>query len=173
MKKSNRITWILSILIAAIYTVMTILALTNYPESFSPKANWLSDLGNRVVSPVGSQFYNTGIYITGSLMALFFLSLGNNRVQGKKAQNIMLWLTQVIGIFGSIAMIFTGIFSIDIPQTHSLFSAFLRIGFGTAFGFSVAAFRYIREFKRWILIIGVITTLTDLFVSLFLTKHIY
>ena len=101
-------------------------------------------------------------------MALFFLSLGNNRMQGKKAQNIMLLLTQVIGIFGSIGMILTGIFSIDNPQTHSLFSAFLRIGFGTAFGFSVAAFRYIKEFKRWILVIGVITTLTDLFVSLFL-----
>ena len=60
----------------------------------------------------------------------------------------MLLLTQVIGIFGSIAMIMTGVFSIDNPQTHSLFSAFLRIGFGTAFGFSVAAFLYNKEFQK-------------------------
>jgi hypothetical membrane protein len=170
MKKNSLITWVLSILIVSIYIVMTILALANYPEPFSPASNWLSDLGNRVVSPVGSLFYNLGIYITGSLMALFFLSLGNNRMKGKKVQNIMLLLTQIIGIFGSLAMIMTGVFSIDTPHTHSLCSAFLRIGFGTAFGFSVAAFRYNPEFKRWILIVGVITTLTDLFVSLFFNK---
>jgi hypothetical membrane protein len=170
MKKSKMITWVLSILIATIYIVMTILALANYPEAFSPKSNWLSDLGNRVVSPVGSMFYNSGIYITGSLLALFFLSLGANRIQGTRAQNIMLWLTQGIGIFGSLAMIMTGVFSIDHPQTHSLFSAFLRIGLGTAFGFSVAAFRYIKGFKKWALVIGVITTLTDLFVSVFYNK---
>jgi hypothetical membrane protein len=170
MKKSNMITWVLSILIATIYIVMTILALAKYPEPFSPISNWLSDLGNKIVSPAGSIFYNTGIYITGSLMALFFLSLGNNRMQGIKAQNIMLLLTQGIGIFGSLAMIMTGVFSIDNPHTHSLFSAFLRIGFGTAFGFSVAAFRYNKEFKKWILVVGVITTLTDLFVSVFYNK---
>lgn len=174
MKKGNMITWVLSILIATIYIVMTILALAKYPESFSPVSNWLSDLGNRIVSPVGSKFYNAGIYITGSLMALFFLSLGSNRMQGIKAQNIMLLLTQVIGIFGSSAMIMTGIFSIDYPQTHSLFSAFLRISFGTAFGFSVAAFLYNKEFKKWILIVGVITTLTDLFISVFYNKtHLF
>lgn len=167
MKKSNVITWILSILIVAIYIVMTSLSFAKYPSSFSPLSNWLSDLGNRIASPAGSIFYNTGIYVTGCLLVLFFLSLGSNRMQGIKVQNIMLLLTQVIGIFGSLAMIMTGIFSIDSPQTHSLFSAILRIGLGTAFGFSVAAFLYYKEFKRWILIIGVITTLTDLFVSIF------
>jgi hypothetical membrane protein len=170
MKKSNMITWVLSILIATIYIIMTMLSLEKYPESFSPSSNWLSDLGNRIVNPVGSIFYNAGIYITGSLLALFFLSLGNNRMQGKKIQNIMLWLTQVIGIFGSIAMIMTGMFSIENPQTHSLFSAILRISLGTAFGFSVAAFLYHKEFKKWILVIGVITTLTDLFVSVLYNK---
>jgi hypothetical membrane protein len=170
MKKSNLTTWVLSILIATIYIVMTILALAKYPASFSPSSNWLSDLGNRVVNPVGSIFYNLGIYFTGSLLVFFFLSLGANRMQGKKAQNIMLLLTQAVGIFASIAMIMTGVFSIDHPQPHSLFSAFNRICLGTAFGFSVAAFRYDKGFKKWILIIGVITTLTDLFVSALYNK---
>ena len=91
-------------------------------------------------------------------------------MQGKKVQNIMLLLTQAIGIFGSIAMIMTGVFSIDQPQLHSLFSAFNRICLGSAFGFSVAAFHYNKEFKKWILIIGVIATLTDLFVSVLYNK---
>lgn len=170
MKKSNISTWVLSILLVAIYIVMTILALAQYPASFSPMTHWLSDLGDRVVNPAGSIFYNLGIYITGSLLVLFFLSLGAHRMQGKRPQTIMLLLTQAVGIFGSIAMIMSGIFSIDQSQVHSLFSTFLRIGLGTAFGFSVAAFLYNKEFKRWILIIGVITTLTDLFVSVLYNK---
>jgi Na+/proline symporter len=91
-------------------------------------------------------------------------------MRGKRPQNIMLLVTQAIGILGSIAMIMSGIFSIDQPQIHSLFSTYLRIGLGTAFGFSVAAFLYNKEFKRWILIIGVITTLTDFIVSVFYDK---
>lgn len=158
---------VLGILIVSIYMVMTILALTQYPLPFSPMTHWLSDLGNRGVNPAGSIFYNLGIYITGSLLILFFLSLGSLRMQGSKPQNIMLVLTQAIGIFGSIAMIMSGIFSIDQPQTHTLFSKYLFIGLGTAFGFSVAAFHYHKEFKRWILFIGVITTLTDFVVSVF------
>lgn len=170
MIKSGLITWVLSSLLAAVYIVMTILALAQYPASFSPTTHWLSDLGNRVVNPAGSIFYNLGIYVTGSLLVLFFLSLGAHRMQGKKPQNIMLLLTQVIGIFGSIAMIMSGIFSIDQPQMHSLFSKYLFIGLGTAFGFSVAAFLYNKEFKRWVLIIGVITTVTNFVVSVFYNK---
>ena len=103
-------------------------------------------------------------------MALFFISLGINRMQGKKAQNIMLLLTQVIGIFGSIGMIMTGVSPIDNPQ-HIVSSRHSnRICLGSAFGFSVAAFHYNKEFKKWILIIGVIATLTDLFVSVLYNK---
>jgi hypothetical membrane protein len=170
MKKSNPIAWVLSILVVAVYLVMTTLALLRYPVSFSPGSNWLSDLGNRIISPDGSAFYNAGIFITGSLLALFFISLGSTRIPGRKVQNIMLLLTQICGASGSIAMIMTGVFSIDTPQTHSLFSEILRIGLGSAFGFSVAAFRYQNRIKKWILVAGVITTLTDLIVSVFYNK---
>ena len=56
MKRNFMITRVLSILIAAIYIIMTILALAKYPEPFSPASNWLSDLGNRTVNPVGAIF---------------------------------------------------------------------------------------------------------------------
>jgi hypothetical membrane protein len=170
MKKGNPIARVLSILITSFYLVMTTLAFLRYPESFSPGSNWLSDLGNRIISPDGSAFYNAGIFITGSLLALFFISLGSTRIPGRKVQNIMLLLTQTCGIIGSIAMIMTGVFSIDTPQTHSLCSEILRIGLGSAFGFSVAAFRYQNRIKKWILMVGVITTLTDLIVSVFYNK---
>ncbi len=169
-EKSFLVTWVLSILIVITYIAMTFLAFMQYPASFSPGTHWLSDLGDRLVSPAGSLFYNWGIYITGILLALFFLSLGTNRMQGKKIQNIMLLLTQTLGVFGSIAMILSGVFSIDRSQTHTLFSTMLYISIGTAFAFSVAAFRYHKEFKRWILILGVITTLTNLIVSVFFNK---
>ncbi len=166
MKQNHMITLVLSILIAVVYIMMTIISLVQYPAAFSPLSNWLSDLGNRIVSPMGSIFYNSGIYITGILLILFFLSLSGNRLPGNKTQNIMLFLTQVIGVLGSLAMIMSGIFSIDNPEPHSLFSMFLRIGLGSAFGFSVAAFFYYKKFSKFILMVGLITTLTDLVVSL-------
>ena len=167
MKKSNPTSWVLSISVAAVYLVMTTLALVRYPQAFSPGSNWLSDLGNRIISPEGAPFYNAGIYITGSLLALFFVSLGSTRIPGRKVQNAMLLLTQICGIGGSVGMIMTGVFPIDTPQTHSLCSEILRIGLGSAFGFSVAAFRYHKEIKTWVLAAGVLTTLTDLIISVF------
>jgi hypothetical membrane protein len=170
MKINKQVSLILSILVVVVYLIMTILALSRYTESFSPVSNWLSDLGNRKISPDGSIFYNVGIFISGSLLLLFFISLGSNRMEGKRAQNIMLLLTQIFGIIGSIAMIMTGVFSIDNPQTHSLFSEILRICLGTAFAFSVAALRYQKGINRWILIIGVLAVLTDLLVSVLFNK---
>lgn len=170
MKIKKPVSLILSILLVGVYLVMTMLSLLRYIGSFSPVSNWLSDLGNRKISPDGSTYYNIGIYISGSLLALFFISLGSTRIKGKRAQNIMLYLTQIFGIVGSIGMVLTGVFSIDNPQTHSFFSAILRICLGTAFGFSVAAFLYQQGINKWMLIIGVITTVTDLLVSVFFNK---
>ena len=170
MKKSYLITSILSVLIVAIYLSFTLLSLARYPEPFSPVSNWLSDLGNRITSPDGSKYYNTGIFITGLLLAIFFIALNSNRIKERKAQSIVLTFTQAFGILGATAMLCTGIFSIDIPRIHSLFSAVLRICLGTAFGLSVAAFRYHKEVRKWILVIGIVTTLTDLIVSVFFNK---
>jgi len=170
MKKSYPIASILSILIVAVYLSFTLLSLARYPEPFSPVSNWLSDLGNRITSPGGSKYYNTGIFITGFLLAIFFIALNSNRVKERKAQSIVLTLAQAFGILGAIAMIFTGIFSIDIPQIHSLFSMLLRICLGTGFGLSVAAFNYHKEVRKWILVTGIVTTLTDLIVSVLFNK---
>jgi hypothetical membrane protein len=170
MKKSYRVALILSILVVVIYSIFTAVSLIRYPGTFSPLQNWLSDLGNRVTSPDGSKYYNTGIFITGVLLAIFFIALNNNRITERKAQSTILTLTQTFGVLGAIGMIFTGVFSIDIPQTHSLFSAILRICLGTAFGLSVAALRYHKEVRKWILVMGVLTTLTDLIVSVLFNK---
>ncbi len=167
MKQNKNVTLVLGILIAAVYTLMTAISLIKYPDAFSPASNWLSDLGNKIVSPAGSIFYNTGIYMTGSLLILFFISFGVHQLPEKRMQNIMLFLTQGIGVLGSLAMILSGVFSINHPQPHSLFSMLLRIGLGTAFGFSVAAFLYYKKFSRLTLAVGVVTTLTDLAVSMF------
>jgi hypothetical protein len=99
------------------------------------------------------------------LLATFFIALNGNRIRERKAPNIVLTLTQAFGILGAIAMIFTGIFSIDIPHIHSFFSMMLRICLGTGFGLSVAAFGYHKDVRKWILAIGIVTTLADLIVS--------
>jgi hypothetical membrane protein len=167
MLKSHQIALALSILVVVTYVSFTAAALAGYPGSFSPQNNWLSDLGDRITSPEGSKFYNAGIYGAGSLLALFFIALNAIRIKDRKPQNIVLTLAIAFGVFGALSMILTGVFSIDNPQVHSLFSAMNRIGTGTAFGLSVAALAYHKGVRRGILVIGVITTLTDLITSVF------
>lgn len=170
MKRCHLIAPILSTVIIAIYLLFSTLAMLKYPESFSPFSNWLSDLGNRIVSPAGSGYYNTGIILSGAVLAIFFLYSGSIHIKDNKAQYIVLTLSQVFGVIGAIAMIFTGVFSIDIPTKHSFASAVLRICIGTSFGLSVAVLRYFENARKWILIIGGATTLFDLCVSVFFNK---
>jgi hypothetical membrane protein len=170
MKMRFRIAPVLGILIAATYLSFFTLALFKYPQHFSPLSNWLSDLGNRIVSPDGSRYYNSGIILSAVLLAIFFFAAASIRLETNREQRIVLALSQTFGIVGAVAMILTGVFSIDTPIRHSLASAIFRICIGTSFGLSVAALRYFKNVKKWILVIGGVTTLFDLCVSLLFNR---
>lgn len=170
MKKYNSLAPLLGILIVFIYLLLFALALSKYPQPFSPISNWLSDLGNRIISPDGSRYYNAGVILSGALLAVFFISHRSIRLITSKAQCIVLALSQVFGIVGAAAMMLSGVFSIDIPTKHSFVSAILRICIGTSFGLSIAALSYFKDVRKWILVIGGVTALLDLCVSVFFNK---
>jgi hypothetical membrane protein len=167
MKMFRRIPIIASILVVFCYITFTSLALLNYPLPYSPLKNWLSDLGNIKISPLGGQYYNLGIILTASLLFIFYLSIFVWRMKNKKVQNIMVLLSQIFGVGGSIAMIMSAIYPINNPVPHSFWSAALSMGIATSFVFSVAALRYFPQTPKWILVLGILIAALVIVVSIF------
>lgn len=158
------------------YLSFSFLAYSRYPMAYSPLRNWLSDLGNINLNPHGSYFYNIGIIATALLLGLFFIGLSSWKIINSRIQNCMLLLTQTFGIIGAFCMIMSAIFPINDFVMHSFWSKSLYIMLGTAFAFSVAAFRYHHTVPVWLLILGLcialIVIMTSVFPNLYLLEWI-
>ncbi len=176
MKKVRHLSFITSILVVVFYLTFTILAYKQYSLPYSPVRNWLSDLGSTNLNPNGAGLYNIGIISTALFLILFFLGLYIWKCENNKIQNVMLLLTQGFGVLGSMCMIISAIYPIDLFGVHSFWSTSLYILLSTAFAFSVAAFRYYPKFPKWLLILGLSTTfmviLTSFMKTVFLLEWI-
>jgi hypothetical membrane protein len=116
-------------------------------------------LGNPNLNPQGAIIYNIGIISTALLLIVFFLGLLVWKIEDKRVQIIMLRLTQAFGILGSICMMMSSIFPINLYKIHSIWSTSLYVMLSTAFIFSVAMLRYHQRVPRWMLILGVSTAM--------------
>lgn len=116
MSTIRRMPPIASILVVLCYLAFTTLAILKYPLPYSPVDNWLSDLGNTQLSPYGAQFYNLGIVVTGLLVLVFYLTILEWRLDQNRVQNIMVLLTQFFGVIGSVSMILSGYYPINLPD---------------------------------------------------------
>jgi len=167
MKKSKYISFIGGILAVLCYLVFALLAFSRYPMPYSPMKNWLSDLGSGELNPHGAIFYNIGIISTALFLIVFFLGLSVWKIEDNKAQIIMLRLTQAFGILGSICMMMSAIYPINLYVIHSFWSTSLYILLSTAFIFTAAALRYHQRVPRWLLILGVTTAIMVILTSFF------
>ena len=149
------------------YIGFTFLAYIRYPLDYSPLTNWLSDLGNPEANPAGANLYNTGIILTAVLLILFFVGVSSWKIQGNRAQTIMLRLTQTFGILGTLCMLMSAVYPINHYQTHAALSTMLYILLSTAFTFSVAMLRYHPEVPRWILFVGISSALIVILTGVF------
>ena len=173
MKRLRYFSFVFSTLVALSYIAFAFLAFVRYPTSYSPTLNWLSDLGSLDLNPKGAHFYNTGMIITGIFLIPFFLGLSTMKLEDNKVQNMMLFITQLFGLLGSLSMIMTALYPINYVTPHSFWSAGLYITIGTSFAFSVAASRYYPEWPKWLLLFGAITALSDMLISVFFnTIHV-
>jgi hypothetical membrane protein len=172
MKRYQQISFIAGILAVLCYLAFTVLAFIRYPLPYSPIRNWLSDLGNANLNPHGAILYNIGIISTALLLVLFFLGLSRWKIGNKRVQIIMVLLTQAFGLIGSFCMIMSAIFPISLLEVHSFWSASLYIMLSTAFAFSVAALRYHQKVPRWLLILGLSTTLMVILTSFLTTVYV-
>jgi hypothetical membrane protein len=167
MKNFRMSLFLCSILVLLSYSICTLLAFFNYRLPYSPVKNWLSDLGSKVLNPNGAIIYNIGIVLTALFLIFFFLGFSVLKSTENRIRNLMIILTQSCGILGCLSMALSAVYSIDTPGPHSFFSAGMRISIGTAFAFSVAALRYDPKVPKWLLGLGVLTTLTNFLVSVF------
>ena len=169
MKRHYSLSFVTSLVALLCYLTCALLAFSRYPLPYSPVSNWLSDLGNVDVNPGGAVFYNIGIVTTGVLLSLFFLGLSQWKMRKNRRQNLMLFVTQGVGILGALALLMSGLYPINHFALHSFFSSCSNILLGTAFAFSVAALRYHATCPRWLLILGVVTALVTLLFGIFHT----
>ena len=163
MRKVYPYTILLAILT---YVVCAYLAYHNFPKGYSPLNNWLSDLGDFDHNPTGAVFYNLGVAVIGLQVLLFFLGISSWQIKANRIQHLMVRITQLFGIFGSVALIMSALFPINQPQ-HQFWSISLYILLGTAFAFSVSALRYHPECPKWILALGVLTAAMDIISGIF------
>lgn len=96
-----------------IFCICTVTAVVLYPGPYNPLYAWLSNLGNVNLNPRGAFFFNTANVLAGILLIPFFLGLfiWYDPLRWRKA---LLILGQAVGILGSVALIFIGIY----PETR-------------------------------------------------------
>jgi hypothetical protein len=161
-----------SIFLVISYLLFAFLSGFNFPSSYSPMSNWLSDLGSYQLNPKGAIFYNIGIITAGIALLPFFLGLSSWKMTGNKKQNVMLLLAQYFGCLGSFSMVMSAAFPISFESVHSFLPASFYILIGTAFAFSVAALRYYPQVPKWLLILGVVVAIEEIIWSLVLNIYI-
>ena len=169
MKRQYALSFVASVSAIVCYLAFALLAFTRFPVAFSPVGNWLSDLGSVDLNPRGALFYNIGIVATGAALALFFLGLSRWKTGDNRLQNIMMYVTQGLGILGAFSLVMSGFFPINVASLHSFFSIAFYILLGTAFAFSIAALRYHPHYPRWLLVLGALVAVADIFSGIFHT----
>ena len=123
--------------LAAIVVGLTlaIVAYAYYPWAFSPAANWISDLGNTLLSPRGSVFFRLDMVALGAGLAAVFVGLGAWARGQHIAMKLLIAVGQLAGLVGAVAQVMTGIFSENDYAAHALWATVLFIALATAVWF--------------------------------------
>ncbi len=120
-------------LVAILISVgLAVVAYTFYPRAFSPAHNWLSDLGNPLLSPRGSIWFRVDVAIVGVVMIAFFLGLRHWHRGQRMIFKALLGLGQFSGLVAAAALIMTGIESENDRFLHAFWATVLFIAVGGA-----------------------------------------
>jgi hypothetical membrane protein len=112
---------IVGLIIIIFFCAALTLSIVNYPPGFSPLKNWMSDLGNPVLNPAGSAYFNGACMITGLLLVVFYIGL--NRRQGIGGRMTKIQTTaQAFGVFSGISLAGVGVFNETFDPHHLIVS---------------------------------------------------
>lgn len=144
-----------AILGALTYITFACIAYGQYRLPFSPRRNWLSDLGNQIDNPQGASFYNAGVILTSFFLAIWFLAgLSQWRLKDKVVHKRLLAISKTSGVLATCALTMSALYPINLPQVHSFWSQLHFMMFGIGFGFSVTALRYHPRFSHGLMVLG-------------------
>ncbi len=164
---SDRISFVSGICGVALYAALAAAARAFFPSSFNPADNWLSDLGNRLLSPAGSVYYRLAGILGGGALLAFFAALGPWARRQNLTAPVLLLLARMLGMIAAAAFVLTGVFSIDMMPFHRWFSLANFVSFGTAVALTgIAALRGAR-LPRWFAVTCLLTCGVDIVSGVF------
>lgn len=153
-----------------IFSIFTLIAFVLYPASFNPINEWLSNLGNINLNPLGSYFFNIGCIITGIFLIIFFSGIYDWKPV-KIWDKILLIIGMILGIISSISLIMVGIF----PETHIQQHLIAAAGvFGLMFIIILVinlALFYNPKFVRIVAYFGFLVIILDLIFQFLLSSY--
>jgi len=144
-----------------VFTVFTFISLALYPVPYNPLYEWLSNLGNINLNPIGSYFFNWGCILTGLILIIFFVGLYNWKPV-KTLSKIFLIIGMGLGILASISLIMVGVYPEIYIQQHLIAAAGVFILLFIIIIFLNMALFYNPKFIREVAYFGFLVIIIDL-----------
>lgn len=141
---------------------LALLAYAYYPRTFSPEANWLSDLGDALLSPRGAIFFRSDMVVVGIALAAFFLGLSSWHHGQRLRFRALLGLGQFSGLVAAGALVMTGIHPENDYAAHAFWVTVLFIALASAVWFIGWAPAWHRPLPQWLPYIAVAACAADL-----------
>jgi len=121
-----------------LYLTCSIAAWWFYPGSFTPRHNWLSDLGDPRRNPAGAFFYNAGCGLTALALLVFVVGLSRWR-RGRPRGHGWVAAAQVVGTVSAAALLMVGVFSTDRLRQHLMYSNWFFASFPVFIALRISA----------------------------------
>ncbi len=144
-----------------VFTVFTFISLALYPVPYNPLYEWLSNLGNINLNPIGSYFFNWGCILTGLILIIFFVGLYNWKPV-KTLSKIFLIIGMGLGILASISLIMVGVYPEIYIQQHLIAAVGVFILLFIIIIFLNMALFYNPKFIRGVAYFGFLVIIIDL-----------
>ncbi len=111
---------------------LALVAYSYYPWAFSPAANWISDLGNTLLSPRGSIYFRLDMVALGGVLSAFFVGLRAWSRGQSLFVRLLVIVGQLSGLVSAAAIVMTGVFSENDYAAHALWATVMFIALATA-----------------------------------------
>jgi hypothetical protein len=149
---------------------LAVVAYAYYPRAFSPAANWVSDLGNTLLSPRGSVFFRLDMVAVGAVLVAFFVGLSTWHHGQHLIFRGLLVIGQFSGVVAAAALVMTGFYSENDHAAHAVWTTILFISLASAAWFIGWAPVWHARLPQKIPYIGLAACAADL-VALLVHRH--
>lgn len=141
-----------------------------YPWAFSPARNWISDLGNTILNPVGAVFFRGDMLVLSPLLLAFFLGLSGWHHGQHWLPRTFLAFGQFSGVVAALALLMTGIYSENDHFSHALWATVLFVALAGATWFVGLAPLWHKRLPQRLPYLAVAACSVDL-ISVFARQH--